>query len=486
MLKKIQTQYSSLPIQVRASVWFFACSFLQKGISSVTTPIFTRLLSVAEYGQFSVFNSWLGIAGIFVSLNLYCGVYAQGLVKFEAERKRYTSSLQGLTLLLVCIWTGIYMIFRQFWNKMFGLTTVQMLAMLVLIWISAVFGFWSMEQRIDYKYRSLIFITVFVSIATPIVGIIFVMHADDKVTARILATVLVYVIAYVGLFVIQMWQGKTFYNQKIWKYALRFNIPLIPHYLSMTVLNSADRIMIDKMVNQSAAGIYSLAYSISLIMTMFNTALAQTIEPWLYKKIKQKAFCDIPKVGYTCFLLIAGLNIMLIAFAPEIVLLFAPKEYYDAIWVIPPVAMSVVFMFLYSFFAVFEFYYEKTKYIALATTVGAVVNIGLNAVFIRIFGYYAAGYTTLLCYILFAIFHYLFMRKICKEYLNHVAIYNTKTIFVICLGFMGCGFAFLFLYSYPVLRYALIAGLGVFLLIKRKTVMMSVRNLVSTKQNTDT
>ena len=79
----------------------------------ITTPIFTRLLSTAEYGEFNVFNSWYSIAFIFVSLSLSSGVYTQGLVKYDRQRKIFSSSLQGLTLTLVVLWTVIYLVFKE-------------------------------------------------------------------------------------------------------------------------------------------------------------------------------------------------------------------------------------------------------------------------------------------------------------------------------------------------------------------------------------
>lgn len=74
---------------------------------------------------------------------------------------------------------------------------------------------------------------------------------------------------------------------------------------------------------------------------------------------RAKQISDISKVAYPAFVVVAGVNILLIAFAPEAIAIFAPTEYYDAIYVIPPVTMSVFFMFSYNFFAVFEFYYEN-------------------------------------------------------------------------------------------------------------------------------
>ena len=321
-------KYRSLPVQAKASLWFLICSFFQRGVSTVTTPVFTRLLSTEEYGRYNVFNSWMSIITVFVTLNLFYGVYAQGLVKFEEEKKIFTSSLQGLTLVLVIVWTVLYLLVHDFWNDLFHLTTAQMLAMFVMMWTAAVFNFWAAEQRALYKYQALVAVTIGVSLAKPIVGILFVVLTEDKVTARILGLMLVEVAGYTALFFIHMYRGKTFFSRKFWLYALRFNIPLIPHYLSQTVLNSADRIMIKNMVGAEEAGIYSLAYAISLIMTLFNTALMNTISPWIYQKIKAKKTEDIAPIAYITLVGIAGANLLLIAIAPEAVKIYEPETYY--------------------------------------------------------------------------------------------------------------------------------------------------------------
>ena len=288
MIKTICNKYKSLPVQIKGSLWFLLSGFLTKGISFITVPIFTRLLSTAEYGQYNVFSSWFGIVSVIVTLNLFSGVYYQGLVKFEDKKNIYSSSLQGLCFTLVLMWAIIYFLFHSYINSLFSLTTFQMICMLTMCWTGAVFGFWSAEQRNDYKYKKLLIITVIVTFTKPILGIILVLNSDDKVTARIFGLAIVELIAYMGLFISQMHRGKTFFSSKIWKYALAFAVPLVPHYLSTVILSSSDRIMIEKMIGFSEAGIYSLAYSVSQIMMIFNTALLQTTEPWLYKKIKNK------------------------------------------------------------------------------------------------------------------------------------------------------------------------------------------------------
>lgn len=481
VLKGIISKYRALPVQLKASFWFLICGFLAKGMSVIVTPIFTRLLSSAEYGQFSVFNSWYGIISVIITLNLYCGVYSRGLVEFADRRKEYSSAMQGLCFTLFVVSCVVYILFYQFWNELFSLTTIQMVSMLLMIWLNAAFQFWAVSQRVDFRYKLLVAITMFVTIAQPILGIILVLLSEDKVTARIFGILIVEVVAYTGFFIVQMKQGKQFYSKKYWKQALLFNLPLVPHYLSMTVLNSADRIMIDDLVGSDKAGIYNLAYSISQIMIIFNTALLQTFEPWLYKKINAKKVEEISRVAIPSFVLVAAVNILLMFFAPEVVLIFAPKEYIEAIWIIPPVAMSVFFMYLYTFFAVFEFYYKKTNYVMIATTVGAVLNVVLNYIFIKQFGYFAAGYTTLACYCLFAIIHYMFMKKMCREYLNNAEPYNVKALLAIVVGFVVLGFGALFTYSNVGVRYSFLGLLFISLIIARKRIMRVLKELISIK-----
>lgn len=476
------SKYKELPVQVKASFWFLMTSFLQKGISTITTPIFTRVMTTADYGSYNVFNSWMSIITILVTMNMFAGMFASGLVKFSDDRKQFISSLQGLVLVMTIISTGIYMVLYDFWNKLLGLNTIQMLAMFVMIWTSSVFSFWAMEQKIDFKYKTLVIITVITSIAKPVLGVLAVFCAEDKVTARILSMMFVNIIGFSFLFFVHMKRGKVFYSKKYWKHAVVFCIPLIPHYLSSTILNSMDRIMIEKMVGASEAGIYSLAYSISLIMVMFNSSLLSTVEPWLYQKINNNKIADIGKVGYPVFVIVAIVNLGLIAFAPEVISIFAPPEYYEAIWIIPPVAMSVFFMFSYTMFAVFQFHFQKTKLIAMATMVGAIVNVVSNFFLIDIFGYIAAGYTTLLCYMLYSFAHYILMRKMCRDYLDAQYPYQTRVLLSIMGGFMSIGFLYLFTYQNIVYRYILTTLLFIVVLWKYKLIKANIVNILQMKR----
>lgn len=185
-------------------------------------------------------------------------------------------------------------------------------------------------------------------------------------------------------------------------------------------------------------------------------------------------------MAYLSLGIVAAVNLLLIMLAPEAVRIFAPPAYYEAIYCIPPVAMSVLFMYSYDLFAKFAFYYEKTRLIMLASIGGAILNIILNYFGIKWFGYIAAAYTTLICYILYVVFYYILMTKICKYYLDDVHPYNTKLLITItiALAFLASGFAMLLTYDHPAIRYAVIAVAAAGMVGKRrkiKDVMKKIR-----------
>ena len=150
-------------------------------------------------------------------------------------------------------------------------------------------------------------------------------------------------------------------------------------------------------------------------------------------------------------------------------MVFAERKYYDAIWIMPPVSVSAFFMFMYSLFCNVEFYYEKNKFVTVATCTGAAANILLNYIFINLFGYFAAGYTTLACYIILAVAHYLFHKRVIRQKkLGIKAIYNVRFMMMCSVIILAVMVLITFTYSYFYIRYSIILALVIVAIIKRK------------------
>lgn len=473
VLHKMLNKYNNTSVAARASLWFVICGFLQKGISVITTPIFTRLMTTSEYGQYNTFNSWMNIIVVFATLRLSYSAYMQGLIRYEDDRDKYTSSLLGLSMSLVSIFALVYFVFHKKISQFFEISPMMMMCMLIMMMMAVSFEFWSARQRVDFVYKKLVIVTLLMSVLNPVLGILAVSIFANKVEARIVEITLVEVCCY-GVFLFsQFAKGKTFFSKKYWKYALAFSTPLIPHYLSQTILNQSDRLMIQKICGMSETGVYSLAYNVASILVIVNTALANSYSPWLFKKIKEKQLDNISSISIIMLVLVACANLALIVFAPEAVLFFGSEKYYDAIWVIPPVAMGVYYMFLYSMFATVEMYFAKTKYMMVSSSVGAVLNLALNYLLIPKFGYVAAAYTTLICYITYSCMHMFFMKKTCIENLGGTSLYDLSKIFWFSIAFCVVGFVFMMTYTHTFIRYGIIL-IGIFLCITFRKRLMSI------------
>lgn len=457
MLDRILQKYKEMSAPVKASIWFTICNATQKGIALISTPIFTRLLTTEQYGIYTVYQSWYQIISIFATLNLFYGVFNNGMTKFTNDRRTFTSSMQGLSTVLTLILFGIYLICPEYWNRVLELSSLYVFAMFIELLFMPAFNYWAAYERYDYKYRKLVLVTVIMAIGSPLLGVIAVINTEYKAEARVLSYVFVQVCIGLIFYIFNAWKGKKFFHKEYWKFALMFNIPLIPHYLSSTILNQADRLMISNMIGKSEAAIYSVAYNVGTMMTIIITAINNSFTPYMYKSIKSKNFEQIRKNSKIVILIVGLACIVAMALGPEIIAIFASKEYYQAIWVIPPVACAVYFKFLYPLFSNVEFYYEKTTFVMVASCIGAVANIILNYFFIPIYGYYAAGYTTLFCYILYSFGHYGFQCKVLRKADIRQQLFDIKYILLFS-GFVTVSMVLmLFLYKTRFIRYVTVA-----------------------------
>ena len=430
-LTTIKEKYKTLSLPVKASLWYTVCNVINKGLALLSTPIFTRIMTEEQYGTFSIFQSWYSILIIFTSLNVFLGGYQKGLILYENDIQRFTSAQLGLTTTITVFTFVLYIFNIPFWTKVFDLTPALMLAMFIELLLMPAVELWSAQQRFDYKYKKFVVLTIVMSIASILVGVIAVVTASNKVEARVFSDVGIKALFSGAIFALIFAAGKCFYSKEYWKYSISFNLPLIPHYLSNYILNQSDRVMIGRMVGNSQAAYYSVAYTISTVMVLIISAINSSLTPYIYKSIASDEEEKISKATRPLVVLVAVLCIVTMAFAPEVIRLFAGKKYMDAIYVIPPVAASVFFIFLYSLFSTIEYFYQKTSFIAVATCVCAVMNLILNYLGIKMYGYYAAGYTTLICYIGLAVLHYIFYKKTLKEVASEENIYDVKLIMVL-------------------------------------------------------
>lgn len=456
--RKVRNRYASLNVQLKVVLWFTFVGFLQRGISIITTPIFTRVLTKDEYGMFSVFSAWFYVLVIVCTLNIHMGAINNALTKMPDEKKRIISAFQSVSLVVSCSFLALAVIFVNHLSEWMNLPTIVVLMMFVGFLFYEPYNDWLIYKRYEYDYRGPILISVIISIATPIVSIIAIIFFNNaRGEARIISFIVVNVIIPGLIFYwINYKSGKVFFDRKLWTYALTFNAPLIPHFLSETILNQSDKIMIGRMIGTGDAGVYNIAYSAASLILIFSSALNIAFVPWQYQKIKDREYHKLGKISYAVMISVGVLLVLLILFSPEIIKVLAGDEYMGAVDLVPILGISVYFNYLYQIFARVELYYEKKIYTVIATLGATILNLILNYLWIPRMGYAGAGYSTLIAHVFLCVIHFVFYRKVCRDNSIKESFYKGSIILIISLLFVICSLSVIQLYGYLSIRVGIV------------------------------
>ena len=471
MLKK----YKNMSIIAKASFWALLTGILQKGIGVLVTPIFTRILSTEEYAEYTLFQTWHDIFIIFSTLNVFYYATYNAMEKYKEDRDGFITSAQSMVTLLSLGCMGIYVCVHMIFGEVIQFPLyIVVLMFMDMIFISAYY-LWCAKCRYEYTYKAMTVVSILIGVSQPLLGILAIKYSPNRGYGRIFGVVLIDILFGLIIYIYNLSKSKKLFVKEYWKYILVFCLPLIPHFLSSQILTRFDRIMIDDMCGKAQAGIYGLAYNLSTLMVIINDAVLKVLTPWTYQQISSDKKGNIKGIINKLVPIVALINIMLILFAPEVVKIFATKDYYEAIYIIPPVSCSVFFMFVYNVYVNIEYYYEETKYVAVASITAAALNVILNFVFIKKFGYLAAGYTTLASYILYALAHYLFMKVVSKKHADGYGFFNNKIILIVSLIFVAISLAIIKLYNYAIIRYVIISVMVVVAILFRKKIVRIIK-----------
>lgn len=466
--------------EIKASTAYVICSVLMKCISVITLPLFARLLTKAEYGISTVYTSTRAVIIIFTTLNLQYGSFSTAMIKFEKDRDGYISAVNTICVLLTAIYFAIYIPFSSFWNGLVDLPTILMIMMGFQMLFNTSIHFWMGKARFEYRYKAFVAVTLLTTIISVACSFLAVLLLPNKGVVKVMAAAIVDIIIGLTIMIISMVKGKQCFNKEYWKYALSFNIPLIPYYLSQNIFNQSDRLMINKMTGKGDAAMYGVAYTIAFVLTFVLNAINNSFVPWMYHKIKENKLQENKKVSLIIATMMAVLLLGIIALVPELILIMGGEKYAPAVWVVPPVAMSLLLLFYAQLFINVEFYFEEKYKLVGASVLAAVVNIVLNYFGIKRFGFVIAGYTTLLSYILFAGCNYLSMRKLCKEKGIDGKLYDYKMLVLLFVAFAVVAFGFTALYPFRWIRIGIIAVAAVIILIFNKKIITLVRSVMKT------
>jgi len=389
-----------------------ASTLLLNLISFLTAPIFAALLGTGSYGDLSVFNTWVSVATIAMTLHTTATI-ANARVEYpEEEQGKYQSAAMSLSLMFFAFCFGLVMIFMGPLSRLMDME--PRLIVLIMATALGTFGVHFTSQKFIFEMKAGRNMAISVSLAVVNLGVslLFVLNLPEegRLNGRALAQALSYGAFGIPLCIATLWKGRTFFEKRYWRLCLSLSVPVAFHGLTDLLLGHSDLVMLRALDSSESSGIYGLAYQFSTVVFTIFTALNTSWVAFFFNDMKQGRRDVVLRQSRNYLELFTILACGFVLLSPEVFRLLAREDYHSGTALIPVMVASFYLNFLCTFPYNYECFHKKMSVISVITIVSALVNVALNYVLILRLGMFGAVIATFLARVLQFLSHFLYSR----------------------------------------------------------------------------
>ena len=401
---------------LKAGIGYTIGNILIKGINFLLVPLFSRIMTTQEFGVYNVFLSYDSILFVVVGLALHSSVKS---AKYEFhDIDKYVSSITlvyFLNALILCFLGTVFRIQLVNWS---GFPFSIILLLIIFSTCQALMTLYNERVSLDYAYKKYTALSVVNSATNVSISLLlmFTVFRNHKDYGRIIGATCAGIIVASYIIFSFYKSERPKYNKKFWKFGIKYSAPIVPHGISQVLLSQFDRIMIQRIVSSSAAGIYSLAANVKLILTVITTSISTAWSTWFFEMMEEKKIESLQLRAKQIVSVYVIFTSLLLLGAPEIIYVIGGSKYEAGKFVAIPMIFDAFILFLYNIIIPSEYYKKKTNYIMMGTLFAAIINVVTNYIFIKRYGFIAAAYTTLFSYACYLILHIIISKRVVGFY----------------------------------------------------------------------
>ena len=433
---------------IRSGVMYTFSNFLTKGLVFLTTPIFARIMSIRAFGEYSAFTTWQALLLCILPLGLDSTV-TRARLDFPNRLEAYMSSVAVASTVFSIAAYGIVILFADFFMELFKMNMTLIHIMFAYMILHPALTLFQARNSAEFRYKTSTAVSLSSAILSLTLAILFSWTFEDQMLGRVIGYDGVYIIFCAVLLVYILWKGRTVKWEYI-RYGLRLALPYVPHIIAIYLLASADKLVIQRLCGEEAVAYYNIGFTCAVVISMLSNSVNSVMSPWLFQSLHDKNYAKIKSVNKVYVGAFVFITMGLLLIAPEIMLIIGGEKYRQAQGVLMPIMAGCCCNFIYTSYVNVESFLKKPGMISVGTTVTAGINLVLNFIFVGQYGYEAAAYTTMVCYMILLIFHYSMVR-----YYKYHVIYDNRFNILCAMGI--CAFALFMRMTYQSwIRFALI------------------------------
>lgn len=324
---------------------YLLANIATKALAFISLPVYTRLLSVEEFGVVNVFLSVISVFSVILTLNTEVAISrfyydAKDLNEFK-EFVGTSITLSGSIFLFMTLSMIVFL------PALSTLLSFDYLLTLAIVPVSFYYIINSIFQQIYGPLLESKRIAVVSSIQVYMAflfSVIFILCLPtEKYYGQVLGTMLAMIL--LSVYLIKQIKPYIYwcFKKRYIHYILSYSLPYLPYSLSGVILAQFGRMIMGQYSGFGSAGLYSFAASIGGLMFILIGVTHQAWNPYYFQYMNKRDYNNIDKDYKLIWSLTLSAALFLSLFGYEIGLVLGKKEYFVSLYLIPFFVLGYVF-----------------------------------------------------------------------------------------------------------------------------------------------
>jgi O-antigen/teichoic acid export membrane protein len=385
------------------AIYYGLGNILNKSLGLFLIPVYARHIPIEQYGVLAILE--LTILLLLALLNLGITSGHERFFYLEKEKKEYSiflfNNVLGLFLISV-ISLSIISLFSTslsifFWGNKEYAFFILLVLVITFVEINNVIPL----QILQYDGKPLTYITTnFIRLLLSVAATIYFVISKNLgiegiLYGRLVGSGLTMIFQFFSVIVPRMIVKMDLSKVLM---TMRYGFPLTVSLIGYLIFASSDRYMLNWLTDERQTGMYGFGYKISNMVMLLVQSIGIGYLPSVYKQEKQednKRFYRKMLFYYTFIMTYA---ILIFLFFYKILLwpLIHNKEYWNGLLIVPIMSVAFLILGMNNFVNIGLTLKNKTRFYIIPTFIAALVNICLNFLFIKWFGFVGPAYSALI------------------------------------------------------------------------------------------
>lgn len=355
-----------------------------KALGFVSIPIYTRILSVEDFGVINVFLATVGIASVLLTLNSEVAISRYYYdAKNEDDFKNFVGTSVFLVSFIFVINSFLGLLLLSFISNSLSFERLLTISLIPVALYSIINSIFQQIYGVLLKSKKIAIVSsiqVYLAFILSVIAILCL--PDKKYYGQVLGTIFSMLILGCYL-VLQLKQyfSKCFKKVHV-KYILSYSLPYIPYTLSGVILTQFGRLIMSRYDGFSAAGLYSFSANIGMLMLILISVSHQAWNPYYFQYMTNRNYENINKDYDLIWRITLVSATFLSLFGSEIGMILGKRDFFAYLYIIPYFVLGYVFYQWAYVYMRNTGFVKKTIWNAVAILIAGIINILLSIILI--------------------------------------------------------------------------------------------------------